>query len=177
MEPGESNPRENATGGIVEGSCAQLCAQSSAEPTRADPRSLKRGRLRDVLVLLKSLRFHRPAIAAVVGEQDSRRLATFAGRIIEILEGHPASLDPGTAVVDGVAIASGLSPLGGGSLESRERAALSVSLVARAETVGDSLASSRAKHLGAPLVTPGGAGTADGANGTAAVLPGNEVPS
>ena len=95
---------------------AQESAQIQVKP---NPKSLKRGRLSDIRVLMESLRFHRPAIAAVLGEQESRRLATFAGKIIEILDRHPTSLDRRLAVDDGVVTGSMplLSMGGRGSLE------------------------------------------------------------
>lgn len=69
----------------------------------SDARTLKRGRLRQIHALMHSLRFHRPAIAMVVGEPDSQRLATYAGKIIEVIERTPAALDPLLRVEAGAA--------------------------------------------------------------------------
>lgn len=56
----------------------------------------------DISRLMYSLRFHRPALAAVVGTQDAARLATFAEKILEVLDKHPATQDRRLEVVEGV---------------------------------------------------------------------------
>lgn len=67
--------------------------------TGANAHTLKVGRLRDVAALMHSLRFHRPAIARLIGEPDSQRLATHAGAILDVLDRHGDALRAG--VVEG----------------------------------------------------------------------------
>jgi hypothetical protein len=75
---------------------------------RADRRSLKRGRLRDVWVLMHSLRYHRQAVAAVIGDKQSREVSAWAGQILHVLESNSASLDRRLMVVGGKVLLAGV---------------------------------------------------------------------
>jgi hypothetical protein len=98
MEPGGFEPPEKPAS-LSKNKGTRTRARTSIG---ANPKSLKRGRLMDISRLMYSLRFHRPALAAVVGTQDAARLATFAEKILEVLDKHPATQDRRLEVVEGV---------------------------------------------------------------------------
>lgn len=135
-----------------------------------DPRSLKSGRLNDIVRMMESLRFHRPAIEEVIGEPDSRRLAEAAGKIIELLKRHPHSQMRGLVVIEGVPMIPVKYETVYGTNEPPERRSLERASPQGGGSQGIQGAGPEDPLVGRPNVQEQGIGVGSGRNGA-------EIPS